>query len=70
MGSDEVFVVRMKYNKIKVSSKYSIILLINNKNKLHIKLINILNIMADDDAKLIEEIKASEGVFSSLKGGE
>jgi len=26
--------------------------------------------MADDDAKLIEEIKASEGVFSSLKGGE
>jgi len=26
--------------------------------------------MADDDSKLIEEIKASEEVFSSSKGGE
>jgi len=26
--------------------------------------------MAEDDAKLIEEIKASEEVFNSKKGGE
>jgi len=26
--------------------------------------------MAEDDSKLIEEIKASEGVFNSSKGGE
>ena len=30
--------------------------------------INILKLMAEDDAKLIEEIKASEGVFNSKKG--